>query len=649
MSLKLRINIIAVIVTLLISITLIAVGKKSQNETQNQLNAARISGISVLWKKIIASQLDAMLVGSKTLSRDRDTLKALKKKDLVELQDSGVSSYNLLSTQGILDRLTLIDANAEVVYSSRQNQNHTFNSKLALQALNDKKAQKGIERSADGVLHAVVAFPLYSRGKPIGVGVYAKQLQPAIEDFKLNDGSEISIVRPDHSVEYSTDSRLYETLELNFPDPGQSKAQVHTLDEKAYSVVFTPINSTSGEPLAFLVSAKDSTESYNTLRYFTWVSWVVTVLVILVSGGVLSLYLHYAFKPISKVIEVVQEVAKGDLINPPENSKKQDETGRLISATNTMHSVLSHIVAEVREGALEIANVSSEIAASNTSLAQRTELQATNLEETASAMEEIASTGKMNAESAWSASSRAEEALEFAESGENSLSLTIKAVKEIEKSSAEIAEIVGLIDEIAFQTNLLALNASVEAARAGDQGKGFSVVASEVRNLAERSATAANDVKKLVASSIQTVDKGVALATDSGEALNKIVSSVQDVSSTVAEIAAASKEQAAGVEEINTALTGIDSAVQENTALVEETAVSSELMVEQAQKLQKLMGFFKLSKASANDDRSKQVSKQESHQYAENTVQLRPPEKKKETVEHYEAVKTGTDNNWTSF
>ena len=650
MSLKIRINVIAIIITLLISATLIIAGKMSQNEMQGQLDSARISGTSVLWKKIIASQFDAMQEGSKTLSRDRDTLKALKKKNLVELQDSGLSSFNLLSSQGILDRLVLIDKNAEVVYTSRQDQSHLFNSNLAVQALDQKKSQRGIERSADGTLHAVVAFPLYSRGKPIGVGIYAKELQPAIEDFKLNDSSEISIVGLDHAVEYSSDSGLYDTLALSFPDANQSKAQIYTLDDNAYSVVFTSINSASGEPLAFLVSAKDHTESYNTLRYFTWISWVVMMLVILVSGGALSWYLHHAFKPISKVIDVVQDVAEGDLIIPPIDSDKKDETGRLTSATKAMHSVLSHIVAEVRVGSLEIANVSSEIASNNTSLAQRTELQATNLEETASAMEEIASTGRLNAESSLSASSRAEEALVFAETGQTSLDLTIEAVKEIEKSSTEIAEIVGLIDEIAFQTNLLALNASVEAARAGDQGKGFSVVASEVRNLAERSAKAANEVKTLVASSIETVDKGVTLATDSGDALTKIVSSVQDVSSTIAEIATASKEQAIGVEEINRALTEIDSAVQENTALVEETAVSSELMVEQAQKLRELMGFFKLSAdaSGAEQESSKRDSKPIS--LPKNTVELHPSAEKKDIAPvQYELAKTGTNDNWTSF
>jgi methyl-accepting chemotaxis protein len=623
----------------------------SLQETQGQLDVSKIAGTTILWKKIIASQLDTMQEGSKSLSRDRDTLKALKKNNLVELQDSGSSSFNLLNSQHILDRLTIVNKNGQIVFASNNNQEKSFRSDLVEQALGQNKLKKGIERSTDGKLLAVVAFPLYSRGKPIGAGIYAKELQPTIDDFKKNNNSEVSIINLDYSLEYSTDSPLHNSLTLTYPEPNQSYAKVYTLGEKAYSIVFTPINSLSGEPLAFLVSAKNDTESYNKIRYYGWLALIATVLVLIFSGVALFWYLQHAFKPISKVIDVMHEVSQGDLIKTPENSDKKDESGRLTSVTRNMHSVLNHIVAEVRVSATEIANVSSEIAASNTSLAKRTELQATNLEETASSMEQISSTGKLNADNSISASTRAEEALVYAESGAASLLLTIEAVKEIEKSSGEIAEIVDLIDEIAFQTNLLALNASVEAARAGDQGKGFSVVASEVRNLAERSASAASDVKTLVSSSIQTVDKGVALATDSGDALEKIVSSVQDVSNTIAGIATASKEQALGVEEINKALTEIDSAVQENTALVEETAVSSELMVEQAQKLQELMGFFRLSESDSSTDPVSVKDKSSEKKVSHNIAKLHHPSTEKKDIipTQHELHKTGTDDNWTSF
>lgn len=594
MTLKTRINLIAVLVTVLVATTLVITHGLSQQEIENQLEAEQIRGAETLWKKITSAQLNQMLAGSKTLARDRDTLKAIKTSNHEELRDSGSSSYNLLSTQGILDQLTIVDKQGKVLYSSRDNAAAPKPGSLVFKALSEKKNQLGIEQSADGKLMATVAFPLYYRGKPLGAGIYEKTLQNAIEDFKANSNAEVGIYTGQEGLIYATDSDLISKLATQRSQHDQAESIAVPVDDKVLSVVMTPIKDQLGKPLGHLVSASDITDSYNHIQSLKWISILAAIVVLLGSIAGISLFLRSAFKPISNVIDIVNRVAHGDLKDQPQICQKKDETGELARAATRMYQMLNNIVTEVRNGAAEISNVSSEMAANNTALAQRTETQASNLEKTAASMEEITATGKQNADNAALAAGKADEALSFAKSGATRLTKTIDAVKEIERSSVEIANIVSLIDEIAFQTNLLALNASVEAARAGEQGKGFSVVATEVRNLAERSANAAAEVKNLIDASIEKISQGTQLATESGQSLEEIVASVNEVTSLIAGIATSSQEQASGIEQINATLSEIDSAVQHNTALVEETAVSSEVMMEQAQELNKLMAFFTL-------------------------------------------------------
>ena len=298
-------------------------------------------------------------------------------------------------------------------------------------------------------------------------------------------------------------------------------------------------------------------------------------------------------RSLAEALRVANSVAAGDLTEQI-TIASNDEIGQLLKALQKMNAGLVEIVSEVRGGTDMIATASSQIAAGNLDLSSRTEEQASSLEETASSMEELTSTVKQNADNARQANSLATTASEVASRGGAVIGNVVHTMEEINSSARQIVDIIGVIDGIAFQTNILALNAAVEAARAGEQGRGFAVVASEVRNLAQRSAAAAREIKSLIGNSVERVDAGSKLVNEAGATMQEIVESVRRVTDIMGEITAASQEQTAGIDQINVAITQMDQVTQQNAALVEEASAASEAMQEQAGKLAQVVSVFKL-------------------------------------------------------
>jgi methyl-accepting chemotaxis protein len=290
--------------------------------------------------------------------------------------------------------------------------------------------------------------------------------------------------------------------------------------------------------------------------------------------------------------KIATSIAEGDLSIAIDT--KSSDRGSLLSEMKQMRNSLVDIVSQVRRGTHTITTASREIAAGNTDLSSRTELQASSLEKTASAMEELTSTVKQNADNAREANQLAATASDVARKGGEVVSQVVGTMGEINSSASKIADIIGVIDGIAFQTNILALNAAVEAARAGEQGRGFAVVASEVRNLAQRSAAAAKEIKTLIGDSVEKIGRGSNLVGQAGVTMEEVVDSVKRVTDIMSDIAAASAEQSAGIEQVNLSIIEMDGMTQQNAALVEQAAAAFQSLQDQAAELQRVVSIFKV-------------------------------------------------------
>ena len=319
-----------------------------------------------------------------------------------------------------------------------------------------------------------------------------------------------------------------------------------------------------------------------------------TAVFVLISGLLVWLVTRSITHPVREAVRIAEALARGDLTGRIE-ARSRDEIGALMRALAGANAQLAVLVRAIQESAATIDGGAHEIAQGNSQLSSRTDSQASSLEETASSMEQITSTVRQNADNAGQANELVQGASAVAVKGGEVVSQVVSTMGEISQSSKRIADIIGMIDGIAFQTNILALNAAVEAARAGDQGRGFAVVAGEVRGLAQRSATAAKEIKALIEDSVGKVNSGATLAAEAGRTMDEVVASVRNVAGITGDITAASREQASGIEQVNQAVSQMEQVTQQNAALVEQVAAAAASLKEQARGLTQAVSAFRIA------------------------------------------------------
>lgn len=603
MNIRTKITAVAVSVVLAVAAILIVAAYQSQSAADTRYVEEVLSGKNLLWEQIAARHMEKMAAYSKALTRDRETLKAIRKGDAAVVREQAATTHNMLSGDNTLERLQIFDSNGSYLASFPPGNSGKTGKTVVHKAIADSKVQFAINRDDDGKLQGVVAFPLYARGKLRGVGVYGQGMQALMNDFQGKDGSDVFIFDLNGKPEHSAETNQIDSTPI--PAQTQTAGGMEVIkDESVYRVtVAIPITDERGRAIATLVTSRDQTETYSVQATTTYTSIALVALLLMGSAVGLFWYFRKVFQPIDQVVQCMTDIADGKLNCALPDQVRNDETGRLNGGLNSMVAQLRTLVGDITGVTNQLVYSTghlSEIADQSSSRIARqkeeTDQVATAVNQMAATVQEVARSAAAAAQAASTASGRTREGQDIVQetitsmqSLANDVEQAGQVISRLRSESENIGSVLDVIRGIAEQTNLLALNAAIEAARAGEQGRGFAVVADEVRTLASRTQQSTQDIQQMIQSLQQGAEEAVSVmehsrqssgstlqsASSAHQALEEITESVSQIDAMNTQIAGAAEEQTTVAEMISGSVVQIASLAEESMAAAEQTATAA--------------------------------------------------------------------------